>query len=73
MKHHLSLYLIFFEFFVRILDDTQFQNMILKERNERKVNDIEKMIYVSKVCQKEKILSGNIGLKISYGKRNIFN
>ena len=36
------------------------------ERNERKVNDIEKMIYVSKVCQKEKILSGKVGYKFLY-------
>ena len=33
------------------------------ERNERKVNDIKKMIYMSKVSQKEKILSGKVGLK----------
>ena len=33
------------------------------QRNERKVNDIEKMMYVSKVGQKEKILSSKVGLK----------
>ena len=31
------------------------------ERNERKVNDIKKWFYVSKVNQKEKILSGKVG------------
>ena len=38
------------------------------ERNELNVvNDIEKMIYLSKVGSKEEIVSSKVGLKISYG------
>ena len=43
---------------VRLVVDVEVASLPLVksflERNERKVDDIEKMIYVSKVCQKKK-------------------